>query len=98
MAASNSGSNYTQPAQTAKQWGSEFNEIFAGTVTLTTIQTTASVAHGLSTTPDFVTTGIIATGAISSWVTAAVTGTTVTVSTGNTLESKVISIIAGDLA
>ena len=98
MAASNSGSNYTQPAQTARQWGSEFNEIFAGSVSLTTIQTTASVAHGLSTTPDFVVATATAVGAISSWVTAAVTATTVTVSTGNTLESKVISIIAGDLA
>jgi len=98
MAASNTGSPFGQPAQTAKQLGSEFNEVFAGSVALTTIQTVGAVAHGLSTTPDFVIATATATGAISSWVTAAVTATTVTVSTANTLESKVISILAGDLA
>jgi hypothetical protein len=100
MAGVNSGSTHTQAAQNAKALGGFFNSsgLFAGSVTLTTIQTTASVAHGLSTTPDFVIATATAVGAISSWVTAAVTATTVTVSTGNTLESKVISILAGDLA
>lgn len=97
MAVADANSPFSQRSQTARQLGSEFNEMFAGAVSLTTIQTVASVAHGLSTTPDFVVTGITATGAISSWVTVAVTATTITVSTGNTLESKVISILAGDL-
>lgn len=98
MAVSNTGSVFTQGSQTAKQFGSEFNEIFAGSVALTTSQTVAEIAHGLSTTPDFVVAGITSTGEISSWVTAAVTATTVTVSTGNSLASKVINIIAADLA
>lgn len=98
MAASNSGSPFTQASQTAKQFGAEFNEVAAGTVALTTIQTVAEFAHGLSTTPDFVMTGFVGAGGISSWVTAAVDATTVTVSTGNTTNSKTISIFAGDLA
>lgn len=98
MAVSDAKSSWSQAAQTARQFGSEFNEVFAGTVALTTIQTVAEIAHGLSTTPDFVVAGITSAGAISSWVTAAVSATTVTVSTGNTTTSKVINIIAGDLA
>ena len=98
MAASDSGSSWTQKAQTARQFGAEFNEIMATAVALTTLQTTSAFAHGLSTTPDFVIATATAVGAISSWVTAAVTATTVTVSTGNTLESKVISVVAADLA
>lgn len=98
MPVSDSGSSFTQKAQTARQFGAEFNEIFAGSVALTTLQTVGALAHGLSTTPDFVIATATAVGAISSWVTAAVTATTVTLSTGNTLESKVISVIAGDLA
>lgn len=98
MAVSDAKSSWSQAAQTARQFGAEFNEIFASVVALTTVQTVAAVAHGLSTTPDFVVTGFIGAGGISSWVTAEVTATTVTVSTGNTTNSKNISIIAADLA
>jgi len=98
MAATNTQSPFGQNAQTAKQFGAKFSEIYAGKIALTTIQTVGALAHGLSATPDFVVATATAVGAISSWVTAAVTGTTVTLSTGNTLESKVISVVAGVLA
>jgi len=97
MAVSDTKSGFSQAAMSARMLGAEFNEVFAGSIALTTLQTVGALAHGLSTTPDFVIATATAVGAISSWVTAAVTATTVTLSTGNTLESKVISVIAGDL-
>lgn len=100
MAGSNALSGFSQASQNVRDIGALFNSsgMFAAKLSLTTIQTVASVAHGLASTPDFVLTGITAVGAISSWVTVAVTATTITVSTANTLESKVISVLAGDLS
>jgi hypothetical protein len=94
----NTETPFGQDAQTAKAWGAEFVEVIAGSVALTTLETSSAFAHGMATTPDFVIATATAVGAISSWVTAAITATTVTLSTGNTLESKVISYVVGDLA
>jgi len=50
-------SDYTADAQTAKTLAAaiaDFGEVKVGTVTKATSETTAVVAHGLSSTPDFI--------------------------------------------
>lgn len=100
MAASSAKSGFSQDAQTARQFGAEFNEIQAGVVALTTLQTVATVAHGLSTTPDWAQATVVggAAGVSSYAVVEFTSATTITLSTGNTTGSKSIAWQAGDLA
>lgn len=97
----NSGSPFTQASQSAKALGSFFSEVTVLTATLTTGGTTATVAHGLTATPDFVVATVnqgISLGAERESVCWTATGNTISLITASTLAAtRPINLIAGVL-
>ena len=96
-------SPFSQGAQNADKAFSQFvdGDVTFFSVSLTTIQTQSSVAHGLSAAPDFV----IAAGQYAGAASAAsdligwsATATTLTVIANNTVAADVISVFAANIS
>lgn len=94
-------SPFSQGAQNADTAFSTFvdGDVTFFNISLTTLQTIGTVAHGLSAAPDFVILGLgdldAAASAGSSW---SATATTLTVSHDNTLVDETIAVFAANLS
>jgi hypothetical protein len=103
MPSVNSGSPFTQASQSAKALGAAFSELAVLNGTFTTGGTLASIAHGLTGTPDFVVATLSTAqppiGAEKDSISWLVSGNTVTLYTPNTAAAtRPITGIVGVLA
>jgi len=92
-------SPYSLGAQNAKTAFGVFvdGDLLAGAVTLTTAQTQATVAHGLSAAPDFCLMGIDAAASGGEGIGWSATATTLTIIQIDTQLGAVVSYLAGNL-